>query len=93
MGSISDNSSGGMYIYRSTKAALNSVMKSLAIDLYPKSIAVCTLHPGCVQTEMGGENALINTRTSVNALRQVIESLTLSNSGRFYNYDGSEIHW
>ena len=52
-----------------------------------------TLHPGWVQTDMGGPNGLINTQTSVNGLRIVINSLTIENSGKFIAYDGKEIAW
>ena len=93
MGSIDDNTSGGGYIYRSSKTAVNMVMKSLAIDLQPKGISAVTLHPGWVQTDMGGSNALIDTRQSVSGMREVIEKLTLANSGRFIAYDGKEIAW
>ena len=93
MGSITENSSGGSYIYRSSKSALNSIMRSLAIDLYKKSVAICILHPGWVQTDMGGANALISSTKSVAGLRNVIEDLSLSDTGKFYDYDGSEIAW
>lgn len=93
MGSIDDNTSGGSYIYRSSKAAANMVMKSLSIDLQPQGISVVTLHPGWVQTDMGGSNALINTQTSVAGMRQVIEYLNLNNTGRFIAYDGQPILW
>jgi len=93
MGSMADNTSGGSYIYRSSKAALNAVMKSLANDLQSKSIPVCVLHPGWVQTDMGGESALISTETSVSGMRQVIDDLSMSTTGLFYNYDGMEIPW
>lgn len=93
MGSIDDNTSGGSYMYRSTKTAVNMVMKSLSIDLAPTGIAVVTLHPGWVDTDMGGPNALINTQTSVTGLRKVIDSLNLSNTGKFIAYDGKQIAW
>jgi NAD(P)-dependent dehydrogenase (short-subunit alcohol dehydrogenase family) len=93
MGSIDDNSGGGSYIYRSSKAAANMVMKSLAIDLKPKGIAVVTLHPGWVLTAMGGTNALLDTKTSVNGLRKVIDDLSLSSTGQFVAYDGKAINW
>jgi NAD(P)-dependent dehydrogenase (short-subunit alcohol dehydrogenase family) len=93
MGSIDDNSGGGSYIYRSSKTAINMVMKSLAIDIKPYDVAVVTLHPGWVQTDMGGPNGLINTQTSVEGLRKVITNLSLSNSGKFIAYDGKEIAW
>jgi NAD(P)-dependent dehydrogenase (short-subunit alcohol dehydrogenase family) len=93
MGSIDDNTSGGSYMYRSTKSAVNSVMKSLSIDLKKHGIAVVTLHPGWVETDMGGPNALISTQTSVAGLRQVIDALTLESTGKFIAYDGKEVAW
>jgi len=93
MGSIDDNTSGGSYMYRSTKTAVNSIMKSLSHDLKQVGIAVATLHPGWVETDMGGPNALIQVQTSVEGLRKVIDALNLNNSGRFIAYDGKEIAW
>ena len=93
MGSMDDNTSGGSYVYRSSKAAANMVMKSLSIDLKPLGISVVTLHPGWVLTDMGGTNALIDTQTSVSGLRKVIQDLSLSNSGQFIAYDGKAINW
>jgi NAD(P)-dependent dehydrogenase (short-subunit alcohol dehydrogenase family) len=93
MGSIEDNGSGGEYIYRSSKTALNMVVKSLALDLREFNIAVATLHPGWVRTDMGGPNGLIDTATSVRGLRHVIEHLTCAKSGQFIAYDGKPIPW
>lgn len=93
MGSIADNTSGGTYLYRSSKTALNQVVKSLSIDLAGRGIAVASLHPGWVRTDMGGPNGLIDTGTSVRGMLEVIDSLTLASSGRFFNYDGQEIPW
>ena len=93
MGSVEDNSSGGSYIYRSSKAGLNAVGKSLAIDLAERGISVVVCHPGWVQTDMGGSNASIDTKTSITGLREVIENLDLSRSGQFFNYDGAVIPW
>lgn len=93
MGSIEDNSSGSEYIYRSSKTALNMVVKSLALDLREFNIAVAALHPGWVRTDMGGPNGLIDTATSVRGLRQVIEHLTCEQSGQFMAYDGKLIPW
>lgn len=93
MGSIDDNGSGGSYGYRTSKAAANMMMKSLSIDLAPEGIAVVTLHPGWVLTDMGGPNALINTQTSVSGMRRVIDKLSLTNSGQFIAYDGQQIPW
>lgn len=93
MGSIADNSSGGAYIYRSSKAALNAAMASAAIDLSDAGISVGVLHPGWVETDMGGANALIDVRTSVAGMRKVIDQLDLSSSGTFLSYDGQTIPW
>jgi NAD(P)-dependent dehydrogenase (short-subunit alcohol dehydrogenase family) len=93
MGSLDDNTSGGSYLYRSSKTAVNMVMKSLAIDFKVYGISVVTLHPGWVQTDMGGPNGLIDTRTSVQGLCEVIANLTLQTSGKFIAYDGKEIPW
>ena len=93
MGSLDDNTSGESYSYRSSKTAVNMVMKSLSIDLKPYGISVVTLHPGWVQTDMGGPNGLIDAHTSVTGLRQVIDGLSLDNTGRFIAYNGSEIAW
>lgn len=93
MGSIDDNGSGNEYIYRSSKTAVNMVMKSLSIDLKPYGISVVTLHPGWVRTEMGGPNGLIDAPESAAGMRKVIAQLSLSNSGKFIAYDGQEIAW
>ena len=93
VGSIADNHSGGGYAYRSSKAAVNQVMKSLSIDLAPQGIKVAGLHPGWVQTDMGGPNALIDTVTSADGMIAVLEGLTAEQSGGFFNYDGSCLPW
>ena len=93
MGSIDDNKSGGAYIYRSSKTALNSVVKSISLDLAKDGMKVALLHPGWVRTDMGGPNGLIDTTTSVSGMIEVIDRLSQSDSGCFFNYDGSKIPW
>lgn len=93
MGSIAENSGGGEYIYRSSKAALNMVAKSLSIDLAGRGITVVLFHPGWVQTDMGGKEAAITPQDSVAGMRAVIERLTPAENGKFFNYDGSELPW
>lgn len=93
MGSIADNQRGGSYIYRSSKAAVNIVAKSLAIDLKPRGIISVLLHPGWVKTEMGGPDALISTEQSVTGMRRVLRGMTLADSGKFFAYDGQTIPW
>ena len=92
MGSIDDNGSGGYVAYRSSKTALNSAWRSLAIDNRGKAICA-VLHPGWVQTRMGGNSAPLEPEDSVARMRQVIEGLGPDASGRFFNYDGTEIPW
>lgn len=93
MGSMADNTSGGIYLYRSAKAALNAVSKSLAVDLRARGILVVALHPGWVKTDMGGPNALIPVDVSVTGLRRVIAGLTPADSGRFLAFDGHDVPW
>ncbi|MCG6938659.1 MAG: SDR family oxidoreductase [Gammaproteobacteria bacterium] len=93
MGSMADNGSGNSYIYRSSKAALNAVVKSLSIDLKEQGIISVALHPGWVKTDMGGSNAEITTRECVEHLFNHLTHLTLDDSGRFIDIDGSDIPW
>ena len=93
MGSIAKNDSSGEFIYRSSKAAVNAVMKSLAGDLKSEGITVAVLHPGWARTDMGGPDAAIEAPESVTGMRAVIAGLKESDSGRFLNYDGTEIPW
>ena len=93
MGSMADNGSGGSYIYRSSKAALNAVMKSAAIDLEPKGVKVAILHPGWVQTDMGGPSAALTIDESARAIVDTIGSLSLEDTGRFIRWDGTDHPW
>ncbi len=93
MGSIADNGYGNSYIYRSSKAALNAVVKSLSIDLKEQGIISVALHPGWVKTDMGGPEAEITTRQCVEQLFSNLSELTLKDSGRFIDIDGSDILW
>ena len=93
MGSIDDNKGGGSYVYRSSKAALNAVVKCISVDLASEEMAVAVLHPGWVRTDMGGPNGLIDSQTSVSGMIEVIRNLDLGSSGGFFNYDGTVIPW
>jgi NAD(P)-dependent dehydrogenase (short-subunit alcohol dehydrogenase family) len=93
MGSLADNGSGGSILYRSSKAALNAAMKSLSIDLRNQDIGVLILHPGWVLTDMGGSNALIDSKTSVAGMCMVIDEFTLAQTGSFIKYDGKPMPW
>jgi NAD(P)-dependent dehydrogenase (short-subunit alcohol dehydrogenase family) len=94
IGSIAKNEIGGLYAYRATKAALNAVMRSLAIDLGRKhKILAAPIHPGWVRTDMGGPRADLDAATSVAGIRQVIAGLDAYKAGRFWMYDGTELPW
>jgi NAD(P)-dependent dehydrogenase (short-subunit alcohol dehydrogenase family) len=93
MGSLADNTSGGSFAYRSSKAAVNMVMRSLAIDLAPGGITCVVVNPGWVLTDMGGSHATLTTVESVTMLRRLIDTLGPAQSGKFFNYDGREYAW
>lgn len=93
MGSIEDNSSGSYYYYRSSKTALNMAMKGLAVELAGDGIKVLLLHPGWVQTSMGGANALIDTETSVKGLLNVIDNAKAEDLAKYIAYNGEVIPW
>ena len=93
MGSIDDNSSGGSYIYRSSKAALNMVMKGLSVDFKARGITVAMFHPGWVKTDMGGSGAQVGVVDSVTDMRRVIAGLDTKDNGRFFNRDGRPLPW
>ena len=94
MGSIADNTSGGSYGYRMSKAALNMAGRSLAVDLKPKGIAVAILHPGLVATRMINFNPKgISPQQSVEGLLKRIDGLTLETSGSFWHANGEELPW
>lgn len=91
VGSIADNTSGQMYAYRTSKAALNQVSKSISIHLKGDGIIVTSIHPGWVQTDMGGPNAPIDTKTSVENMIKTFENVTSDQAGLLLNYDGTVI--
>jgi NAD(P)-dependent dehydrogenase (short-subunit alcohol dehydrogenase family) len=93
MGSIADNTSGGFYGYRMSKAALNAAGRSLAIDLAPRGVAVAMLHPGFVQTSMTGGRGDIDAATAARNLLSRIDELTLATSGSFLHANGSSLPW
>ena len=92
MGSIGENE-GGYYAYRSSKAALNCVISGLTVDLKDRGVIFVALHPGWVQTDMGGSDAPVTKHDSVRGMLKVIAGLTPADSGRFFDYNGSSIPW
>jgi NAD(P)-dependent dehydrogenase (short-subunit alcohol dehydrogenase family) len=93
MGSIADNSSGGYYGYRMSKAALNMAGASMARDLARRGIAVAILHPGAVRTEMTGRNGNVDAAEAAKGLLERIDALTLETSGGFWHMNGERLPW
>ena len=93
LGSMAMNDSGGLYAYRASKAAVNAIMKSMAIDLAERGVIAIALHPGWVRTDMGGPEAPLDVETSIRGMRSVIDGLRLQDSGEFLSWDGSKLPW
>ncbi|MET2949824.1 SDR family oxidoreductase [Vibrio owensii] len=91
--SLGDNSSGNMYSYRTSKAALNQILVSAAQNLREKEVKTLAIHPGWVQTDMGGKDATFTAEQSVSGIINVASNLTLEESGSFRVFDGSSIEW
>ena len=86
-----DNDTGGRYMYRSSKAALNAAWRSLAVD-HPALVAF-VLHPGWVRTDMGGPSAEVAVEASIQGMRRVIDAAGPDSRGRFLTWDGKELPW
>jgi NAD(P)-dependent dehydrogenase (short-subunit alcohol dehydrogenase family) len=100
MGSIGTRTSASGWLYRASKAALNSVLKDVSITLGANAgdeaaaPPVCVaFHPGWVRTDMGGAGADLDVADSVAGMRRTLHSLTAADNGRFLNFDGTGIDW
>jgi len=93
MGSVSDNTSGSMYGYRMSKAAVNMAGRSLSHDLREQGVAVGLLHPGFVRTGMTGGNGNWNADEAAAALVQRVDEISLENSGSFRHANGDPLPW
>ena len=91
LGSIELNTTGGLYAYRSSKAGVNAVMKSMALDLAGQGIVAVALHPGWVRTDMGGPDAPLEAEPAVTGMREVIAQLTAERAGQVIAYDGQTL--
>jgi NAD(P)-dependent dehydrogenase (short-subunit alcohol dehydrogenase family) len=91
MGSIAGNRSPGWYAYRSSKAAVNAMMKCMSLELEPRGIIAVALSPGWARTEMGGPQADLDVEESVNGMMRVIDDLEPGDSGKFLGWDGNEL--
>lgn len=92
MGSTSE-SSGGYFAYRSSKAALNNVVRNLSIALRDDRIVCVALNPGWVKTDMGGAGARLTPEESISAMKARIERYTMADTGRFLSWDGKQFGW
>lgn len=93
MGSVEDNTSGGSYGYRMSKAAVNAAGKSLAMDLKARGIAVAILHPGYVRTDMVGGGGEVEPETAAAGLIARLDALQLETTGRFWHAKGEPLPW
>ncbi len=93
VGSLSDNTSGGNYAYRMSKAAANMAAKNLSIELKPRGIAVAALHPGYVRTDMTQGRGNIEADVAARGLILRMDNLSLANTGTFWHAEGWEIPW
>lgn len=92
MGSMSHAKSDRI-AYRASKAAVNKVMQGLATDLMQTGVAVVSLHPGWVRTDMGGSAADISPEQSAAGILRVAEQLGMDQTGQFLNWDGAALDW
>ena len=92
MGSIGLRTSTVGWLYRASKAAANSVLKDVSLQMTGKAICI-SFHPGWVRTDMGGEGADIDVATSVAGMRAVLASAKPEHNGSFFNYDGQVLAW
>jgi NAD(P)-dependent dehydrogenase (short-subunit alcohol dehydrogenase family) len=93
MGSISERTNPGGWLYRASKAALNSVLKDASIALASRGTICVSFHPGWVRTDMGGAGADLSVDQSASGIRSTIASLKAQDNGSFFNYDGTSIGW
>lgn len=93
LGSLASNTTGGYLEYRESKAALNMAARSWALELAPENILVFSIHPGWVQTDMGGKEALLTVEQSVSNMLRVLYGLKPEHHGTFAQYDGKELPW
>ena len=93
MGSISDCMSGRSYAYRASKTALNMFSMAMKNELESQGISILIMHPGWVETDMGGPNAPLTVEESVTGIIDRIEEQTLEITGRYVQFDGTPIEW
>lgn len=93
MGSIAAMANSGSALYRASKAALNAIVKAVALELAPRGVVAIALRPGWVRTDMGGAGADLHAEASVAGMRAVVERAGKRDSGRFFDYTGKDVPW
>ena len=93
MASMGIRSAPSGWLYRASKAALNSALKDMSLVLGPDGVTCITFHPGWVKTDMGGAGADIDVGTSVSGMRGTLAALQATQNGSFLNYDGAVLPW
>lgn len=93
MASMQNNEYGNAYLYRSSKAALNAVIKSLSVDLKDRGVNAIAIHPGWVKTDMGGVDAEISAKQSAAGIFKLLTRTKSLDNGGFYDYQGNELPW
>jgi NAD(P)-dependent dehydrogenase (short-subunit alcohol dehydrogenase family) len=93
MGSVSLMSTASGWLYRASKAALNSALRSASIELGARGVVCMAFHPGWVRTDMGGPDADLDVKEAVSSLRHVIAAANASHNGKFLNYNGEQLSW
>lgn len=97
VGSMSDNTSGGLYAYRASKAAVNSIGVSLSVDLRPKGVTVVLLHPGINKTNLAGGltgfGQAFEPDETAERLYKVVSEKGIEDTGKFFQYEGNELPW
>jgi NAD(P)-dependent dehydrogenase (short-subunit alcohol dehydrogenase family) len=93
LGSVEGASAGGFELYRGSKAALNSLTRSFAARHQDKALAILSLHPGWVKTDMGGPGAAIDVATSAKGLADVVERAQKDRQSGYFDYTGATIPW
>jgi NAD(P)-dependent dehydrogenase (short-subunit alcohol dehydrogenase family) len=92
-GSIAGKTRGGPYGYSESKAALNMFTRSLAGELKADGFICIVIHPGWVQTDMGGANAAVTVQNSASGIRNVVANLTAKDNGEFLTFEGQQLPW
>ena len=93
LSSVGNTWQGGRYAYRTSKAALNMLMRSMGAWLEPRGIAVVSIAPGWTRTELGGPNAHNAIDDAIAATRGIIDRLTIADTGSYWNFDGERFPW